>query len=433
MKNIIRSAIGTLFLISLLLGLLLEAINSKLLQERFWIGAIDTSGLYKQVLSNLDDFQRQSDTITKAKGLARITIAGLLTENRLQDVVSTNISRILGFAVGRTNEIIIYLPFEDWKIPNVKLARDTNLLELIAAGGIKPEQKQALVKGLETTQLVTKNINQTSQWILIGALVLLVGHFLLGSLYATAVLLLVSGLIIAVLSLFGVSLGWLISLVPQLPIWGKALASQLMKDFFGYGAIFGLVIAGVGGLVWWLTRAKAPAQSPVKNMVGVALTMIIILGFLAGAGYKFIAKFNIQLSPKQNWTLTVPKDWTSREEKGTKFFTNNKISISVVPLIRDPQMAKSDYLQQVVKNLSGSTYQRVFVGKPYQDQWQKWTRFVYIYDISDPKSKDKVRSLHWEILPSTGNGYNLVGATRATDWPTNEKQILAILESFKLK
>src|SRR3989344_6358596 len=111
MKAILRASLGTLFLLFFLLALSLGAVKTKLLQEKFWTGAVEKSGAYTQLLANVDDLQKQSDTITQTKGLARIKIAGILTPARLSDLVTTNIQYWLAFLNGHSTALMAYLPF----------------------------------------------------------------------------------------------------------------------------------------------------------------------------------------------------------------------------------------------------------------------------------------------------------------------------------
>lgn len=288
MKDVLRSALGTFFLLLLLLALLLGAVKIKILQEKFWTEAIQKSGALSQVLINLDDLQRQSDAITKSKGLPRIIIKDLLNEKRLQDLTTTNIQRLLAFLDGKASEIIVYLPFQEWGFPGVKLAKNINITEILTAQNLPTEQKQQIVSGLQTFQLVSKNVGIISLGIFVLAFVLLAGHGLLGELKGTGTLLVVAGVIAAILGKAGEGFSWLVTQNPKLPAWGKLLVQQLIKDFFSFGMAVGLIIAGVGVVMVFKFKSqnKNLILGIIKNMAGVILALLLMGITVFGVVYK---------------------------------------------------------------------------------------------------------------------------------------------------
>ena len=448
-KDILRAATGTFFLITLLLCLFLGAVQTKLLQAQYWTTAIEKSGAYTELLLKIDSLQEESNAVTLSKGLAPIKISGMLTESRIRELVNENVNRALDFLQGNTTTLKFYTPFKEWNIP-IEAPKEVGLGELAVMLKMTSAQLKQTTQSLTTMQSVVRAIVLVNWGIAIFTGVLLIMHFLLGKqLKDTAALLLTSGLITAGIGSLGALIGMLLSQDKQLPSWGKAIMQQLFSDFFSFGRNIGLglMVVGVVGLILSkFVQKKLPATgnwfvSGIKNSIGVALAFGLLLGILFATVYSLGGKINLNVKPttdnaytsKQGWSLQIPKDWKSQVNTRGTTFTNNKIFIGVELVERMAVVDGGNYAQLLVKNVSANPqFKGAFMTKPLADEWHGWKRFVFVYDDAKTDPRLPIRAMHWELYPPTGNGYGIYAITAIAHWSASEKTILQIFDTFTL-
>src|SRR3989344_2751311 len=99
MKDILRTALGVVFVFFFLLFLLLSAIRFEFLRTSYWTGAVERSGFYQQLGTQIADWQTQINRQAKGR---KVVITGIVTEERARDVVETNIERLVDYLNGKT-------------------------------------------------------------------------------------------------------------------------------------------------------------------------------------------------------------------------------------------------------------------------------------------------------------------------------------------
>lgn len=304
MKYILRVAVGVVFTFFLLLLLFVGAVKFQLLSAKFWAAGVERSGLYQELLSGVDNLQRELD---QKPGGRKIVLREVITEARVRQVVEMNVTRLVDYLNGKTERLALWLPLTEWNLPKEVISglpklpwsTEMDVEKILPAFGFPPDQAAMVVKNLSQIQTASTWLPGVWVALLLVTLFLLTGHYLLGDgkkdrIKGVAILLLGSGLVTTIIGWGGGTLGELIAKgATNLPVFARTLIAGWLAEFFALGRVFGLVIAAVGlALFIWITYvAKQPKVKELKpqeglakklfqTLAGIALGVILIAGGL---------------------------------------------------------------------------------------------------------------------------------------------------------
>ncbi len=314
-KWILRAGLGVIFFFVFFVFLLITALKFRLLAPEFWKTALDKGGVYVVLQDKMGELRGRAEASIKKEAGGRAIPKGLiellsipeqLGEERLRELIETNLDRLLGYLKGREKDLVLFLPVAEWNLPVaalgqpalLRLTGQTPSEQAMAVMGMKQEQVAETMKGLGLVKTIVGYLPIVWLGLLIMVLLTLAGHYFLGAgqidrISGTAWLVMISGFIA---KLVGVGAGKIFEMVasnskPPMEAWIAGLGRSLVGQFFDLGATIGLV-AGIGGLATVVAVVYLTKQGKLKEekeKIGLikkmaAFSLGAILGFAVLAG-----------------------------------------------------------------------------------------------------------------------------------------------------
>jgi len=337
MRHIFRHAVGIFFLFFFLLFLLATTLRFELLQTRFWTTAFEKSGVYEEMVTGVNTLQKQIDA-SPIKG--RFQLKSVITKERLQEVVTGNIDRLIVYLHGTTKELRLFLPLNEWNLPPQVLntpilkglTKDTELASALKAFAVPPETANMIITTLATVQKILMWLPAVWLGLLAVVVGLGIGYFLLGTGPARFVgmgfLLTAAGLIEGLISVAGITITNLMMTQSsvQWPGWIRVLTTNLIEQFFAMGKTVGFLVSGIGFVLWigsiaLMKQGVLKEKSKVKEglfkkifheLAGVVLGVLILILTLAGIIYSMGGKLGLSITSNSSGasnqpTISIPK------------------------------------------------------------------------------------------------------------------------------
>ncbi len=205
MKYILRTAVGVVFAFFFLIFLFVNAVRFDLLSTKFWTSGFEKSGFYQGITAEVNKLQAQIDQKT---GRGRVKLAEAINESRLRQVVETNVERLVDYLNGKTEELALSLPINEWGLPKeivagfpkVSWSTQMEVGDVLTEMGYPAEQRQNILKVLSQVRSVSSGMTWIWLGLLLVTLLLLAVHYALGEnkrdkIAGSGILLLGSGLL----------------------------------------------------------------------------------------------------------------------------------------------------------------------------------------------------------------------------------------------
>lgn len=475
MKDIIRHALGVVFLFSFLLFLFLSAIQLKVLHPSFWIQPLAASGVYQQLTSGVGQLQRQIDA---GMGKGVLQLEGVITQEKLRQATEENVSRILAYLQGKSKELLLFFPLDEWGLSPALLgqksfqgiSRDTKLDVALGVLGIKPDGIQQMVSGVATVQSYSRWLPLIWVASLILVLVLGVFYFLLGSGIARVAhmgfLFIVSGLIAGLIGVAGGVLGpALMQGTSAWPTWLRELGTRLLTQFFSLGTVIGFLVAGIGVVVFFLAKkmyepVKSKEQKTSKKaqvakfVAGVALGSLILFLIFGGLVGSLVLKFNntsqsskntpsnttalpFTMRPPQGWETVAP-DKSKREllhfesrvlDKET--VAGGSVTTNAIVLVKATGNYKSlsDFVDKYKATGANTRGYRLIDASSQTVQGQESYRMEFTFLTTVQKNEITVHELDY-LFFKDGVSFLAKGFAANTSWSKHARDIQSSLNSF---
>ena len=474
MKNLFRIIFrwltGDLFFVLFILISILTIIRFRLLTVSFWTGAFGNTDVYDQI-----SLEAKKTSGANPLGLQ---MTNGLTPDFFKDLVETNLTRLEGFFVGKDTSLFLYAPVNKSGLPKQlfqkpplsQLSEKTDLVSFLNTMSGNPEAGGQLWK----TILLIKQIISYLPMVWMAALLLsglLLGlHFWLGKtlkgkLWGSGVLLVISGITIA---LTAKSVPGLVSAVlpsiQMIPPFLFPVIKTLLEKAMELGQKIGFWTTGIGicavAISFFIKNKEAekPVKKPAGKMKKIWLALaagIIVLILLAAVGGKLRFSTQITRSSQEGqpfdqslltdkpyvsnygWSMRYPKDWKVEDAKDKEevgfmkpkeaFFFVDKSSWN--PLGDNEEVyvtAIKDYLSQ------SKNYQQLkFIREPKESSWKSFRRISMEIEHYLPEDKINV-SEFWSLLfRQNGQGaFMMIGRAPASKWPTYGPLIENSFETF---
>lgn len=314
-RRILRSGLGVVFFFVFFCFLFVGALKFRALSPKFWKTALNKGGVYQQLHDQVTKMQMGLEESIKEQAGGKalppkvaeelvplLFIDKVLTADRFKGLIETNIDRLSDYLNGKDENLILYLPVVEWKLPIQafdqpalsSLTAQTPVKDALPLLGVKPEQTKSIMDGLSQARTFVSYL--TTVWLILLLLVvgIGVGHYFLGvglpgRISGTTWLVMTSG---SAAMLIGLSAGRIFELVatnakPPMPTWGVELGKSLVSQFFNFGALIGLG-TGIIGLItivvviYLIKQGKIKEEKEATSLIKKVLSFVIgvILGFV---------------------------------------------------------------------------------------------------------------------------------------------------------
>lgn len=269
-----RMGLGAIFCLVFLVFLFVSAIRMRVLSPSFWKIAIEKGRVYEQLQTQVVNWRVQIEGSVKkqaggkalpkeaAKSLAPLlAIDKLLTSERFQELIETNLDRLLTYFKEKDKPLVLYLPVTEWKLPVQamgqpmlsKLSAQTPVEDFLPIMGMNPEKVKSTMEQLAQTKTYLGYLGIVWWGLLILMLCIGVEHFFLGEglgkrIKGTAWMMAIAGLFAKLVGVGAEKIFGMIATGAKTPLppWGVALGESLVGQFFSLGATIGLGVGLVG-------------------------------------------------------------------------------------------------------------------------------------------------------------------------------------------
>lgn len=309
-KRILRAATGVIFFFVFINFLLVSALKFRLLSPTFWKSSLDKGSVYIVMQDKMGEFRVQMEESLKKEAKGRpvpkeirnlLLTTEALTAERFKELVETNLDRILGYLNSKDQNLVLFLPVKEWKLPVASLGQSALSLtgqsspeQVMKAMGYKPEESKAILQGLEQSKIIFGYLPVVWLSLMLLTVLLLVGHFFLGvgladRVSGTVWLMMISGFLAKIIGIGAKSFFefFAANANPPLPVWGVDLGRGLIEQFFNLGATVGLVVGAFGltGVVMATYLSKQEKFKAEKEIISrkkkvLAFLLGVILGFV---------------------------------------------------------------------------------------------------------------------------------------------------------
>ncbi len=502
-KRILRAGLGVIFFFVFLSFLLVSALKFRVLSPSFWKTALDKGGVYQQLQNQITGSLSQSRESVRQQGgpagmpkemLRLLYIDKELTAGRFRELIETNLDRLLGYANGKSKELVLYLPVKEWDLPVAtlgqpalaKLTAQTPVEEALTLAGMKPGQIKATLEGLGQIRSVLGYLPMVLVGLLLLTLGIGAGHYFLGvglvdRISGTAWLLLISGL---VAKLIGVGAGNIFEMIvanskPPMELWMAELGRSLVGQFFNLGATLGMVtgIVGLGVVVvvaylskkgkikeekeklGFIKRALAFVLGATLGLVvlGTAFTGLIVafggkVDFKVGGGTPQAVKEKAQrlsddvYKSEKGWEIRFPAGWEAVKTEKSEGVIKKPVGgptdwamIEVSSLAQGKVADTGNYLKLFKESLAAGKSgleNPVLVEDPYEERQEETglTRFVFIIDFDGVIAERKMRQRFYmvEYRTQSGVGFVIKARVPVESWGKFEKIIKESVDTFSV-
>ena len=295
MRKFARFILGSLFTTGFIVVLISGSIRLSLLSRSAWKKALSGSGVYEQMVDQLDQFIEKAISSEDLEKLEKEQQVGGLSEKReaelkkmlsaagglnqlkenlrggkMKEIAEVNIERIFGFLKSNQDDLSLYLPLKDLGMPEdllKELPFKTENGEMSVKEFLGGEKSKETMKNFKYIQTAVRVINQVY---IIGGLVLvliLIGHFFLGKGIVKRVrgvswLLLISGALgVGLVGAVGFGIKKALSNLAQLPEMLQGMVGVMIERLMGSmklssGIVLGVGVLGVAVMMYMVKSGK---------------------------------------------------------------------------------------------------------------------------------------------------------------------------------